>query len=193
MDKIINRNAQLRGINVTGTKRSYEFVISSESIDQHKTVFLQSGWELDQYRNNPLVTYNHSINSGDPDNIIGTSEVFFDGNLLIGRIFFEPGDVNPKAEKIRRKVEAGTIRQASISAIPLKYRFGDQSKGEDPTVMYFTSQKLIEWSIVPVGSNPDAHKRNDECINEIRKDILLNRKKRITVEEAQLILNKNRL
>jgi len=193
MEEIINKKVQLRGINIVGKKRAYDFVISSEKVDQHKTVFLKSGWQLDRYKKNPIVTYNHNSNSENPDNIIGTSEVFFDGKLLVGRVVFEQKDVNPLAEKVRLKIEAGTFRMASVSAAPLKYRFGDISNGEDPEVIYFTKQELIEWSIVPIGSNQDAFKRNNKCISNIRVDLLLNRRKKITVQEAQLIINNNKI
>ena len=53
----IERIAEVRGINAE--KRTAEFVISTESIDRHGTVFKLAGWDLENYNRNPIVAYNH--------------------------------------------------------------------------------------------------------------------------------------
>jgi hypothetical protein len=35
---------------------------------------------------------------------------------------------------------------------------------EDPEAIYFTDQELLEWSVVTVGSNPEALKRESQTI-----------------------------
>ena len=73
MNNVINRNAELRGISDEMlAKRQAEFVISSEAVDSYGTVFKMDGWKLERYNRNPVVSYNHSIMSGNPDNINGT-------------------------------------------------------------------------------------------------------------------------
>lgn len=150
--------------------RSAEFVISSESVDAHGTVFRMDGWDLERYSKNPIVLYGHRSGSDNPDDIIGTSEVFVRDNELIGKVTFEDGDVNGKAEKIFRKVQNGTLRMASIGAKILDGHFGNRANDEDPDILYFTRQQLMEWSIVPIGSNPDALKRELDTIEEIRQE-----------------------
>jgi hypothetical protein len=155
------------------TERFHEFVLSTESVDRHGTVFRSEGWDLDGYnRNNPVVSYVHEDNNANPDLIIGTAEVFREGNEIIGRVYYEPEDINPLAEKIRKKVEHGTLRMASISAIPTKGHFGVEANNEDRDVLYFDEQELIAWSIVPVGSNRDALKRNAEAIETVKTELL---------------------
>ena len=198
---MIDRSAMLRAVSGDSEQRTAEFVISSEKVDSYNTVFRKDGWMLDNYIKNPIVTYNHSLHSNDPDNIIGTSEVFFDGDLLIGRVTFEPEDVNPLAEKVFKKINAGTLKMASVGAQIHDAQFGDKDKGEDPNILYFTKSELIEWSVVPAGANKDAHKRNNECVNELRNDLTQKAKsikpkaksiKSRSVFEAQLIINKNK-
>lgn len=202
--KIQTRDAQLEQVNVES--RTAIFAISSESVDSYRTVFTMDGWQLDQYERNPIVCYNHQAFSDDPDTIIGTSRVYKEGNRLMGEVTFEEG--NALAEKVMRKVKNGTLRMASVGASIHNYRMGDKSKGEDPEVVYFTRHSLNEWSIVSVGSNPDAFKRNAETMEVIRseasKDIDTtsedvkpseeeNKKKRaLTRFDAQLIVNQNR-
>lgn len=156
-------------------ERFHEFVLSTESVDRHGTVFKADGWQLDRYNaENPVVSYVHEDNSANPDLIIGKGEVFKEGNQIIGRIYYEPEDINPLAEKIRKKVEHGTLRMASVSALPFKGHFGVEANNEERDVLYFDEQELLAWSIVPVGSNRDALKRSADTIDEIKDTIVRN-------------------
>lgn len=150
-------------------KRQAEFVISTEAVDTYGTVFKVDGWDLTRYEQNPVVLYAHQSWSADPDVIIGTSEVFVEDQQLIGRVTFESAETNPLAEKVFRKVQAGILRMASIGADIREAHWGVESTGEDPNVLYFDKMDLLEWSIVPIGSNPDAHKRSAEALSELKQ------------------------
>lgn len=199
-NQVVTRNAFVRDTTAEMLeKRQVEFVISSEAVDSYGTVFKMAGWDLKRYANNPIVAYQHRAGSDDPDDIIGTSTVRIEDGKLIGLVTFEPADINEKAEKVFRKIQAGTLKMASIGARPSEYRFGDESKGEDKDVLYFTRQELMEWSVVSIGSNPDAHKRNAQTVNEIRTSLIpeipvieVVEIKR-SVQEAQILINKNRI
>tara|TARA_R110000737_G_scaffold86057_2_gene118605 strand:- start:1674 stop:2294 length:621 start_codon:yes stop_codon:yes gene_type:complete len=202
--RIVTRDAFVRDTTADMLeKRQVEFVISSEAVDSYRTVFKMDGWDLSGYNRNPIVCYQHRANSDDPDNIIGTSTVRIDGEELLALVTFESAEINPRAEKIFQKVQSGTLRMASVGANVQKARLGVEENGEDPDVLYFTEQRLMEWSVVSVGSNPDAHKRNSETLAEMRtslakdlavvaKEIKANAKKSRTVQEAQVIINSNK-
>ena len=202
--RIVTRDAFVRDTTADMLeKRQVEFVISSEAVDSYGTVFKMDGWDLSGYNRNPIVCYQHRANSDDPDNIIGTSTVRIDGEELLALVTFESAEINPRAEKIFQKVQSGTLRMASVGANVQKARLGVEENGEDPDVLYFTEQRLMEWSVVSVGSNPDAHKRNSETLAEMRtslakdlavvaKEIKANAKKSRTVQEAQVIINSNK-
>jgi len=198
--RIVTRDAYVRSTTAEMLEnRQVEFVISSDAVDSYSTVFKMSGWDLNRYERNPIVCYQHRSYSEDPDNLIGTSTIRIEDNMLIGTVTFEDADVNPRAEKIFRKVQAGTLRMASVGARVLKAHLGDEEKNEDKEVLYFDRSELIEWSIVSVGANPDAHKRNAETLKEIKTSIVaeipvtdvVNVKKR-SVQEAQILINNNR-
>ena len=148
--------------------REAEFVISSEAVDTYDTVFLAEGADFERYNNNPIVAYGHRTFTDNPDMILGTSEIRQEGKLTIGKVRFEDAETNPTAEKIFKKIQAGTLRMASIGAQVKEYRYGDAQKNENPGVLYFTRWELLEWSIVPIGSNKDALVRNAQTIEEIR-------------------------
>lgn len=148
--------------------RSYEFVISTESPDSYGTVFRQSGWELDAYRANNIVSLNHATWSSDPDAaVIGTSTVRFENQEMIAVLDLEIG--NPVADKVKRKLDNGTLKGASVGAQIHEAARGDFDKGENPDLVYFTRQTLVEWSVVPVPSNKDAIKRNNEGLEAFAK------------------------
>lgn len=201
-NKTVTRDIHVRSLTPEQIEsRQAEFVISTESVDSYGTVFRSEGWDLARYQNNPIVLYGHRSWDGNPDSIIGTGEVYREGNQLIGKVTFEEADINPIADKVFRKVQAGTLRMASIGAQPTKGHWGSTEAGEDPEVLYFDRQELLEFSIVPIGSNPDALKRNAEAITAIKTeftrniDVVVeptdNDKKLLSIREAQLIINKN--
>ena len=175
VNKAVIREAVIRALSEENIKnREAEFVISTEAVDTYGTVFKITSWDLERYQRNPIVCYGHRTWDGNPDMIIGTSEVYIEGEQLIGKVRFEIEDVNPTAEKIWKKVQNGTLRMASIGANPKKGHWGDEKLGEDRDVIYFDETELLEWSIVPIGSNPDALKREAQTIEEIRAEMVKN-------------------
>ncbi len=202
-NKVQIRQAFVRADNAVNEEtRTVEFVISSEAVDSYRSVFKMDGWDLVNYENNPIVCYNHDAHGPNPDAIIGTSRIYKEDGLLIGAVTFEDAETNPLAEKVFRKVKNGTLRMASISAVILKGRMGIKDAGEDPEVVYFTKQRLQEWSVVSIGSNPDASKRNTSDLEAFRSEILKEEKpetnpnkeevrnQSFDVFDAQLMLNK---
>ena len=152
--------------------RTVEFVISTSDKDRHKSVLNPQKWDLENYALNPIVGYQHNVYGdglcykADPDDIIGTSRVFVEGDNLIGAVTFEPAEENAFAEKIFRKVLRGTLRSASVSFFPLpdekgkKGYFGsedlEEHKGGTKETFYYAGQELVEWSVVNIPSNPKA-------------------------------------
>jgi HK97 family phage prohead protease len=178
--------------------REAEFVISSEAVDTYDTVFVADGAEFERYNNNPIVAYGHRTWSDDPDMILGTSTVRQEGKLTIGTVRFEDAETNPTAEKVFKKIQAGTLRMASIGANVKEWRYGDAKNGENPGVVYFTRWELNEWSIVPIGSNKDALVRMEQDVQEMRTALIPLFEEKVvsvgmSVREAKLRMNKNLL
>jgi HK97 family phage prohead protease len=202
INKSVIREAAIRALtDENKSNREAEFVISTEAVDSFGTVFKMAGWDLKRYNNNPIVCYQHKANSDNPDMILGTSTVRFEDNKMIAVVRFEEAAINPLAEKVWQKVQAGTLRMASIGAIPKTGHWGDETKGEDREVLYFDESELMEWSIVSMGSNPEAMKREAATMEEIEKVILKNKPVEIEVipetrnraiRAAQLINNQNK-
>jgi hypothetical protein len=148
--------------------RTVEFVISNNTRDRHRTVLNPAGWKLDNFNRNGIVGYQHNV-YGDgmcagpnPDDVIGRGSAFFEGDQLIGRVVFEPADINPLAEKIFRKVLFGSLRATSVGFAEIgkgNYGTGTEARGGKDETYYFQGQELLEFSIVNIPSNPDATAR----------------------------------
>lgn len=204
-NKLITRDVKLELRELTPAmieNREAEFTISSESEDSYKTVFMADGADFTRYNQNPIVAYGHRTFSDDPDMILGTSEVRQEGKFTIGKVRFEDVETNPTAEKVFKKIQAGTLRMASIGANILEWRWGDEAKGEDKGVIYFTRWELLEWSIVPIGSNKDALVRNAQTIDEMRAALEplkeenndtdeVRNDKELSAFDAQILINQN--
>lgn len=200
LNKPVIREAVIRALSPEMiANREAEFIISTEAVDSYGTVFRADGWDLARYNANPIVCFQHRSSSDNPDMILGTSVVRIEDKKVIARVRFESAEDNPLAEKVWRKVQNGTLRMASVGASPTRGHWGEKTAGEDPEVLYFDNSELYEWSIVSMGSNPEALKRNAETLEEIRAKII----KEIPVTEpvtktrsmraTQLIINSNSL
>lgn len=150
--------------------RTVTFIASTPNVDRDGDVTNSKGWKLDNFIKNPVIGYQHQVVSHglcitpDPDDIIGVGKnlrIGDKGELLVD-ITFEGADVNPKADKIFKKVQAGTLSAVSVGFIPVANEYGEYSrkgiaeKGENPDANYLFGQELLEISIVNVPANPDA-------------------------------------
>ncbi len=173
MSEIRTLNANFRASTLDRENRTVEFEVSNDQPDRMGTVINMQNWNLDNFMRNPVVFYNHEgyggMDGSDPDDVLGSAETFIergrDGDKLVARIQFETAEVNPKADKIFRKIEAGTLRSTSAGflSIPDKngvhLRPGNRDMGEDPELLYFHGQELIEISVAAIPANPTANVR----------------------------------
>lgn len=143
--------------------RYIEFVASDNSRDSYKTVLPVNKWNLDRFNANPVIGYQHALYySTNPDMVIGTGKAFIEGDQLIIGITFEPGDLNPLADKLFRKVVHGTIKAVSVGFDPIKdgnWGQGEEAYGKSNQTYYYDGQELLEVSIVHIPGNKNALKR----------------------------------
>ena len=162
-DNILRRQIDHLELRATDEElRMVEFVASTGAVDTYGTVLPPDLWDLSRYARNGVVGYQHDIYySDDPDNVIGRGEAYTANGELLIRIFFEPAELNPKADKVYRKVLFGSINAVSVGfRATAPGHWGRKADGEDPDVYYYNGQELMEVSVVNVPSNPDAVKRS---------------------------------
>ena len=180
--------------------RTLEFVASDNTRDSYGTVLPVDKWDLDRFNKNGLVTYQHQYYSGDPDSVIGRGEARVEGKKLVVRVTFEPAELNPRAEKVFRKLLAGTLNGVSVSFSPTSRTVGhwgegrESRDGEKPT-FYFDGQELLEVAVVTIPSNKNATRRGfEEDIVRTIHDVLDGQRtyteiENMTIGEAMRLMN----
>lgn len=119
----------------TGT---FEVVITTENLDRYQEVIKLDGWELEHFRNNPVVLWGHNHNQ--PVGVATSIEIT-DGRM-VARGKFAP---TAFAQEIRALYDAGIIKATSVGFIE-KEREGN----------LITKAELLEFSFVSVPANPYA-------------------------------------
>jgi HK97 family phage prohead protease len=156
--KIERQFAEVRASN---EDRKVKFIFSTDSKDRHGTRINPDGWRLDNFNKNGIASFQHrAYGDPDPDMVIGRAQAWKSDGRLVGTIDFEQEDVNPLAEKLYKKVKAGTLNAVSVGFVEHDGHWGqDKDRGhpdEEKDTYYFDDIELMEISLVTVPSNPEA-------------------------------------
>ncbi len=122
------------------------FVLSDESVNRHGFIVRNTAINLEQFRKNPVMYYNHNPEKG----VIGRWEnLHFENGRLVGDPVFD--DKDEFAMKIKGKVEDGFISSASIGFNVERENIN--TLNTPPEVLKLD---LIEISVCDVPSNKNA-------------------------------------
>jgi HK97 family phage prohead protease len=147
MSDLITRAAALRF--VSGDERAVDVLASSDTLDAHGTI-VEQDWELDEFRANPVVFYNHEHG----ELPIGRAEdIRLEDGALQMRVRFASAEANPRAEQAYRLMREGVLRGVSVGFVPGDVRL-EKRDGRD--VLVLSRNRLFELSVTPLPSNPDA-------------------------------------
>jgi len=133
-------------------ERTFRFIASDESIDRDGEVIKADGWDLKNYKKNPVVLLHHNTR----DLPVGKAKVRKDGTALLADITFATAEENPQAELVKKLVEGGYLNTLSVQFLPSAWTDGDGKKTPRRT---YTKQELLEISVVTVPANPGAVRR----------------------------------
>ena len=159
-DVVIRKQYLTRTQPVADDPRGVQFAISTEQVDRDSDTLNAAGWELANYRKNPVVLWAHRY--GEPPIAKATKVWTADAELHAVDHFVE-ADVYPFADTIFQLVKGGYLNATSVGFLPLNFQRVDPNT-EDPDEaargrrggVDFQQQELLEHSIVPVPSNPGA-------------------------------------
>lgn len=125
-------------------------------MNSYGTRILTAGIELEQYRRNPVLLWMHRRNQDTAGPIGRIENLRLDGTRLIGTPVFDQND--PFAKQIQSKWENGFLRMASAGLELLEVSDDPSLAFDGQTRATVTRSKLIEVSIVDIGSNDEALK-----------------------------------
>jgi HK97 family phage prohead protease len=124
---------------------------SDDTVDRYNEVIVASGWQLDNYRRNPVIQNAHQY--GDVIFTIGKAlKTEIQGNELVQRWQFAVEE-NPMARIAYGLYRGGFLHTSSVGFIPLEWENG--TKG-DAWRRRYTKQELLEVSAVGIPANPNA-------------------------------------
>lgn len=136
---------------------------STEGVDRMGDIIRVKGWQLDNYRKNPVLLFGHDSESLPVAKALkvrkGQSASGLK-SLLIDEQYHE-ADLNPQSELIWRMVEAGALPGRSVGFLPIE-TYSPESEEERVKLglgkygIEFREQELLESSIVPVPANAEA-------------------------------------
>jgi len=135
------------------------YTMSTDVVDRPGDRILQDGWELDEYRANPVMLFAHDSYQPAIGMALG---VYLQRGTLRGTFKFTPESVYPFGATIGRLVKGGFMKAGSVGFSPIDAEIAkDRVDPENPMHDWFPPidfkrQKLLEFSAVPIPANPEA-------------------------------------
>lgn len=130
----------------------FDFVLSDETADRHGDIIRAAGWNLSEFKKNPIALYGHKH---DATHVIGNwSNVRIEGKRLLGRLKLAQAGTSEIVDIVRSLVEQRILKTVSVGLSILEYTPID--KNEPWGGWDITRAALNECSMVAVPANPNA-------------------------------------
>lgn len=120
----------------------FSIIASTAAIDRQGDSVDQAGWELGNFKQNPVLLWAHDYQELPIGKVVSAEVV--DGKL-VAEFVFAPEEANPKAQQVKNLYEGGYLNASSVGFIPL------ERQGH-----IITRAELLELSLVPVPANQEA-------------------------------------
>lgn len=141
--------------------RVVEFVISTGDLDRDFDRVDVSGWDFKNWLSNPVVLFAHDIWSPPVAKGLSITKKVEDKEKGIGtvtsKVEFASPDVYEFADTIYRLYKGKFMNSVSVGFMPVEWSFVEDK--DRPFGIDFHKQELLEFSTVPVPSNPNALQR----------------------------------
>jgi HK97 family phage prohead protease len=140
---------------VIGEEPVMDFIASDETLDRYNEVISVDGWNLANFRSNPVIPDCHDYSS--IGKILGKARSISVADSpggrpqLVNRVEFCTD--NPMGLLAYKMAKGGFIKSQSVGFIPLEWTNGS---GKDEPSRKYTKQELLEVSLVVVPANPGA-------------------------------------
>ncbi len=135
---------------VEGPAPQFDFIASDETTDRYGEVIRLAGWDLRNFKDNPVIPDCHDYSS--ISRILGKAvSIEVKGGTLRNRVEFCLD--NPLGTLAYKLTQGGFLKCQSVGFIPLAWENGN---GIDEPKRTYTRQELTEISLVVVPANPGA-------------------------------------
>ena len=143
----------VKAIGKQGADYDVEFVCSTDVVDRSDEVIEQDGWDLANFKANPvfLAAHMHRLSDGRSPVIGSFGEIGVKGGALVGRVRFADTELGREYRTLYRDKH---MRAVSVGFMP---RAGEnRADGKGRKRYHHTLQELYEVSAVAVGCNQEA-------------------------------------
>jgi HK97 family phage prohead protease/HK97 family phage major capsid protein len=129
-----------------------DFILSDETPDRYGDVIAADGWQLDNFKKNPIALFGH-----DSSFPIGKwVDLHVASGALRGQLQLAPAGTSERIDELRKLVEAGILRAVSVGFLPKEKKTMDEKADDFFGPFKFLKQELIETSLVSIPANPNA-------------------------------------
>jgi HK97 family phage prohead protease len=153
---------RVKAVDDDGRMRA-DYVFSDETPDRYGDVVSVGGWELDEFRSNPIILWQHS-----PWEPVGrcvdvrVEEV--DGRqALVGTVEFADPGTSEIADATRELVRQGILKAVSVGFNIVDAQVPSEKVAEALGIgqygLWITRARLLEVSLVSIPANPNALER----------------------------------
>jgi hypothetical protein len=156
VEVVSQKQAEEDGLSGTLADRVLQFTISTGAVDRDGDTISPKGWELQNFRRSGSMLWAH--NPFEPP-IARPVATFVEDDKLKSRAVFTPPEVYEFGDTIFKMYKGGFMRATSVGFLPKKFEVSEDEDRKNPfgfPGLDFKKQELLEYSGVPVPSNPEA-------------------------------------
>lgn len=143
--------------------RVLSFIASDETPDRMGDIIRVKGWELGNYKKNPVILWGHdgsSLPIGKARRVTKGTKADGAPALLI-EVEFAPADAHAFAETVYQLAKSGFLNAVSVGFLPVKVTRPETPEermemGLGPWGVVYEKAELLEVSVVSVPANPSA-------------------------------------
>lgn len=133
-----------------GDAKVIDFVITDGSEDRYGDTIDPAGWEMDNFVKNPVLLWAHDYRTAPVGKLLEPRIVGKKVKAKVGE--WVPREISEFAWMVEQMVRQGFLNAVSVGFRPLEWEYVSP---ESYSIAY-TSQELLEVSVVPVPANPNA-------------------------------------
>ena len=134
-----------------GDSRELTFKISTAAVDRVGDTISVDGWDLSNFKKNPVVLWAHD---GGSLPVAKATKIWADNNALHATAEFTPKGLVRFNDIVFDLYKGGFLNAVSVGFLPHKWAFVEDK--ERPYGVDFQKQELLEFSAVPIPANPEA-------------------------------------
>ena len=184
MTAVLSRHfqpTQLRGVN--RDQRTVDIVASDFSLDSYGTRIDPNGWDLEQFKKNPVICLQHDSYSALPIASAIPESIRVENGKLVMTVQFPPEGTSDDADEAFNLIAAGVLRGVSVGFDPSEseQKLEAMSDGGNVNVVIYRKQRLMEVSFVTIPSNDNGLVVR---ARELNADVDAIRKQTVELEET---------